>query len=506
MPARPPNILILLADDMGFSDAGCYGGEIATPNLDGLGAHGLRFTQFYNTARCWPTRGALLTGYYPQQIRADPPKGQFPSWVRTLPQLLKPLGYRCYHAGKWHITGATHALADAGFDHSYRVEDHNRNFGPRNVIEDDVPLPGVSTTSGYYTTIAYADSMVRYLREHARQHPSSPFFAFVAFTVPHFPLQALPQDIELYQNRYRAGWDVLRQERHERLTPLRIPVRRLPALEPWLRAPSGEPNVEKQIGPGEVAYALAWDDLEPEQRRFQAMKMAIHAAMIDRMDREIGRILEQLRQMGAWDDTLVFFLSDNGASAEILVRGDGHNPNAPPGSPASFLCLGPGWSTAANTPFRRHKIWVHEGGVSTPLIVHWPRGITARGALRHDLGHVVDLVPTLLEVAGATPPTQAAHAPPFPGRSLVPAFHRDGALGWRELFFQHAGNRALRQGDWKTVSAAIHDDRWELYDLGRDRGETKDLAARHPARLRQMTERWTQLEGEFRQQASTTQP
>lgn len=495
-----PNFLIILADDMGFSDAGCYGGEIETPNLDRLAANGLRFTQFYNTARCWPSRTAVMTGYYPQQVRSDPQGGRLPEWARTLPQLLKPLGYRSYHTGKWHIPGAPRPVADAGFDHSFQLEDHDRNFNPHRIIDDDKPLPPVPPGTGYYTTTAFADHAIRCLREHAAQHADKPFFSYLAFTVPHFPLQALPDDIAKYRERYKKGWDALRAERFEKIRKMGLVQGGLSTVEPDVIAPSGNAADAALIGPAEIRQALKWDSLNEEQRELQATKLAIHAAMVDRMDRETGRVLEQLKSMGALDNTVVMFLSDNGASAELLVRGDGHDRNAAPGSAGSFLCLGPGGSSVCNTPFRRHKIWVHEGGIATPLIVHWPRGIAERGALRHDVGHVIDLLPTLLELAGASPALPAG-APPFPGRSLVPAFATDGSVTRDALFFHHEGNRALRTGDWKLVSSQTDNDAWELYDLKSDRTEQHNLAAAEPARVREMAARWQQMQDEFVKQA-----
>ena len=499
-PARP-NILLILADDMGYSDVGCYGGEIATPNLDGLAKNGLRFTQFYNTARCWPTRAALMTGYYPQQIRMDPPQGRSPDWTRTLPQLLKPLGYRSYHSGKWHIAGIPKTCADGGFDHSYRLEDHDRNFNPKNLLEDDQKLPPVPPNSGYYTATAFADHAIRCLKEHAAKYAGQPFFSYLAFTTPHFPLQAPPEDIARYRDKYLAGWEVIRAERYQRQKQLGLLDCALSPPEPQLCAPSGKAGVETNIGPGEVAYALPWDSLTQEQQRFQATKMAIHAAMVDRIDQEVGRVLAQVKAMAALDNTIVLFLSDNGASAEILLRGDGHDPAAAPGSAGSFLCLGPGWSTVANTPFRRHKIWVHEGGISTPLIVQWPQGIAAHGELRQDAGHVIDVLPTLLEVAGAKSDSRPAGAPPLPGRSLVPAFAKDGAVKRDSVFWHHEGNRALRVGDWKLVSARNDADVWRLYHLATDRAESTDLARQQPGRVSEMAARWQQLEAEFRRDA-----
>jgi arylsulfatase len=266
-----------------------------------------------------------------------------------------------------------------------------------------------------------------------------------------------------------------------------------------------KPDVLTTLGPGEINHAVAWNELSDEQKRFQATKMAIHAAMVDRMDREIGRVLDQLRAMNAYEDTVIFFLSDNGADATLLVRGEGHDRAAEPGSWRSFLCLGPGWASAANAPFRRHKVWVHEGGISTPLIVHWPAGVSARGELRHDVGHVIDFVPTILDLAGGrAPKTRAGLAvPPLPGRSLVPALARDGAVERERLYFHHEGNRALRMGDWKLVSAREDQDVWELFDLSNDRCEQKNLAADQPDRVRAMETRWKNLDAEFRRLAES---
>jgi arylsulfatase A-like enzyme len=498
-PSRP-NIVIILADDLGFSDLGCYGGEIKTPSLDALAAGGLRFTQFYNTARCWPTRAALLTGYYAQQVRRDTvagipsgAAGTRPKWARLLPEMLKPLGYRSYHVGKWHIDGMPLA---GGFDRSYYLEDVGRYFHPRTYYEDDRKQPPVEPGSGYYATTAIAEHGIGFLAEHEAKHRAQPFFLYLAFNAPHFPLQAPADDIERYRGRYRSGWESIRAERAKRIRDLGIVSASPSAVERGIGPPYDNPNAMELLGPGEVNRPLLWGSLNDGQRAFQATKMVIHAAMIDRMDREIGRVLAQLRKMGAFDDTLIFFLSDNGASAEIMVRDDGHDPAAPAGSSRTHLCLGPGWSTVANTPFRRHKTWVHEGGISTPLVVHWPKGIEARGELRRDAGHVIDVVPTILELMGVPQPP-LEHAPPaLPGLSLVPAFARDGTVKHDELWWQHEGNRAIRVGDWKLVAAGKNG-AWELYDLASDRTEMHDLAGERPEKVRELARRWEERRDGF---------
>lgn len=499
----PPNVLIILADDMGFADAGCYGGEIQTPHLDGLARNGLRFTQFYNTGRCWPTRASLLSGYYAQQIRMDPPRGRLPAWAQLLPRFLQPLGYRSYHVGKWHVTGAPLPVADGGFDHSYWFEDWDRYFSPAKHFEDDRLLPPVPPDSGYYATTAFADRAIRFLDEHSRDHAGQPFFLYLAFIAPHFPLHALEQDVARYPEAYAEGWDVIRGQRHRRQLEMGIVNCDLAVREPDFAPRYFKPEFGAVLGTGEIPRAVAWDDLTDEQQAFQATKMRLHAAMITRMDQEIGRVVDTLRANQWLDNTLVLFLSDNGTDATIIVRGEGHDPSAAPGSWRSFLCLGPGWSSAGNTPFRRHKVWTHEGGISTPLIAHWPQGIAGRGELRHSPGHLVDIVPTVLELAGAKPDATAGdQAPPLPGRSLVPLFRQDTRADPEYLFFHHEGNRALRRGNWKIVSAREDGDVWELYDLSADRCEQRNLADRFPDKLLEMIDFWNAREQEFRGQAA----
>lgn len=521
--APRPNFLIFIADDLGYSDLGAYGSEISTPNLDALAENGLRLTSFYNTARCWPTRSALMSGYYPQQIRRDGMpgvdhakfggRGVRPLWARLAPERLRAVGYRSYHSGKWHVDGKP---TDNGFDRSYESRAGNNFFrAVAHKSHEHGPPPTEAELGGeYYGTIATADHAIAHLKEHAAEHQGKPFFSYVAFHAPHFPLHALPEDIARYRDRYLEGWDQLRGERHERQRKMGVTDAELSPLEPDVGPPYPFPDAIEQLGPGEINRPVPWDALTREQRRFQATKMAIHAAMIDRVDREIGRVLDQVRAMNAFEDTLILFLSDNGASAEIMVRGEGHDPGEPMGSAKTYLCLGPEFSSAANTPFRRHKTWVHEGGVSTPFIAHWPHGFPAKNELRGTPAHVIDIVPTLLELAGAEAEADAG-APPLPGHSLVGVFNGDESPLHEAIWFYHEGNRGLRQGDWKIIHtvgvrnrwrdvAEVEDARpgeWALYNLSTDRAEQHDLAAEHPERVRAMAALWNAWKEQFMRDA-----
>ncbi|MDB6153498.1 MAG: atsA 10, partial [Chthoniobacteraceae bacterium] len=312
------------------------------------------------------------------------------------------------------------------------------------------------------------------------------------------------EDIARYKEKYLRGWDAMREERWQRMHSMGIGGSTLSPIEREVGPPYPFPAAMKKLGPNEVNRPLPWTDLNAAQRELQCEKMAIHAAMVDRMDREIGRVLAEIQTMGATENTLVFFLSDNGASAEMMVRGDGHDPTAECGTGATFLSLGPGWSSMANTPFRRHKTWVHEGGISTPLIVRWPDGISARNELRSTPGHVIDLLPTILDVAGGKPfeTWKGQPVPPAPGKSLVPLFAKDGTIARESIWWLHEGNRALRAGDWKIVAAG-KESPWELYDLSSDRSETKNLAAENPAKVRELAALWTRQTARYNAEALT---
>lgn len=504
--ADKPNILLILSDDLGFSDLGCYGGEIQTPHLDSIAANGLKFTQFYNTARCWPTRGALLTGFYAQQIRRDSVpgipsgggnRGIRPDWAVLLPRLLEPAGYRSYHTGKWHIDGMP---LENGFHHSYLLKDQGRFFNPKVHYKDDVKLPPVEKGTGYYATVALADHVIEVLEDHREDHSDAPFFHYLAFAAPHFPLHALPEDIALYEDTYDVGWDVIRQRRWKKMqeTGLLNPAaNQLSRVERDLGPPYHFPEAFEILGEGEVNRPVPWSSLTEVQKEFQSTKMAIHAAMIHRMDIEIGRVFAKIKAMGEWENTIVMFLSDNGASAEIMVRDDGHDPGLPMGAADTYLCLGPGWSTTSNTPFRRHKTWTHEGGIATPLVVSWPDGIEARGETRREPGHVIDVVPTILELAGAAPHPEA---PDPPGKSMVPLFREDHTVSHESIWWFHDGHKAIRKGDWKAVAPIAEP--WELYDLSVDRNESTDLAIVHAAKLNELIAAWERLMAEHTATAS----
>ena len=500
---KKPNFLVIVADDMGYSDAGCYGGEISTPNLDGLANNGIRFVQHYSTGRCWPSRACILTGQYYQQVPQAKPNTPLPNWGRPIPHYLKPEGYRAYHSGKWHVNQMPDPMVHGGFDRSYYIRDYNRNFAVKNHQLNGEQLPPAEPESGYYSSTAISQYAIDFLQEHERDHEDDPLFLYLAFIAPHFPLHAPADDIAEYDGVYDEGWDRAREARMARLRQMGIVDCGLSPRQPRVVPSwnfSGE-ELAEQIGPGEAPRAVSWNHLDEAQKKFQAQKMEIHAAMIHRMDREIGRVIDQLKAMGEFENTVILFVSDNGASAEQIIRGDGHDKTAPLGSEESYLCLGPGWSTAANTPFRYHKSWVHEGGIASPLIVHWPAGIKARGELRQAPGHFVDILPTLLDLADGNPDPawRGEDAPPLAGVSLAPALQEDCEIPRECIFFSHIGHRAIRVGKWKLV--AVKFGKWELYDLETDRSELHNLAAEHPDKVAELAKLWQEKADEFLSQS-----
>lgn len=487
--SRKPNFVVVLADDMGFSDAGCFGGEIDTPTIDGLAERGCRFTQMYSTARCGPSRNCLLTGRYAQETAADVmSKGKIPDYTHFIPEYLRTQGYRSYHSGKWHFR--LNALADGvGFDRSYQMMDESRYFSQKSHLLDEVPLP--ITGDGYYSTTAIADYAVDFLRDHQQHHANDPFFLYLAFHSPHFPLQAPQADIDHYRGHYDEGWDVIRERRHRHMLDMGLVNCALAKMEPEVYPPWNFPasELKQRIGPGEITRAVPWNTLNEEQKRFQSMKMSIHAAMITRMDTETNKVLKQLKSMNVFDDTVIIFLSDNGASAEEIIRGDGNDPSAPAGSAKSFLSIGPAWATTADTPLRLHKSYVHEGGISSPMVVSWPNGIRKKSELRISPCHFIDILPTLTELAGGNLKTLSPAGPAYPGKSLVPALRSMKPINRDFLYFNHNSNRAIRMGDLKLVAKGA-DAPWELYNLGTDRCEQKDLAQMHPDQVATLSAKW----------------
>lgn len=497
--AQPPqpNIVLILADDLGYSDLGCYGSTISTPHLNRLAGRGVRFTQFYNAARCCPTRAALLTGLYPHQAGVGHMTGDMSKFgaaygpglnnhCATFAELLRGAGYRSYHVGKWHVGGVEGASAapqdparprnhplDRGFDRAYGTGGGGNFFAPKPLYLDRQP---VAWGAGDYTTDVFTNYAVQFIQEHSREHAGQPFCMQVCYTAPHFPLQAKLTDIAQYRGKFRHGWDAERERRFACQRQMGI------VLPGWTLSPRD-------------AIAHAWDTLSATERDKWDQRMAIYAAMIDCMDQGIGRVLEALRVAGAEQNTLVLFLSDNGSSAEFLDSWPnpdrGHQPDSTVGSRESHRTLEVGWANAANTPFREHKMWAHEGGIATPLIACWPAGIRCPGTLCRDVGHVLDLLPTFLELAGASYPQTFAGRTltPLPGRSFVPALY-GGGLGPRTLAWEHEGNRALREGDWKVVAPFRGD--WELYELCRDRTETNNLATKYPGKAAELSAKWQQ--------------
>jgi arylsulfatase len=471
--AERPNIVIIMADDMGFSDLGCYGSEINTPNIDRLAERGLRFTQFYNAGRCCPTRASLLTGLashaagvgHMVQPRPLPGYlGHLNDRCVTIGEVLGAAGYQTYLSGKWHVgEERPHWPFDRGFRRSYALVSGGTNYfrlDPERILARDDKR--IEPDQPWYVTDAITDNAVTFLKEHKA---SDPFFMYVAYTAPHWPLHAHDADIDKYRGKYKIGWDELRKRRHARQIVLGI------VDKAWPLTPR-----DKKVP--------AWEDVKDQDDA--DLRMAVYAAQIDRMDQGIGKLLAQLEAMSALENTLILFLADNGGCAEIINKG---KPGVPAGGADSFLSYGVGWANASNTPFRLYKHWVHEGGIATPLIAHWPAGLKQKG-ITHEPGHLVDLMATCVDVAGTEYPQtfKERKIAPLAGLSLKSVFDGDNRAADHAIYWEHEGNRAMRRGHWKLV--ARNNAPWELYDLSTDRTELNDLAREQPERVQSLASAW----------------
>ncbi len=454
---RPPHILLIMVDDMGFSDLGCYGGEIHTPRIDDLARNGLRFTQFYNTAKCHSSRVSLLTGLYCTQAGDESL-----SRATTIPQLLGDAGYFTSMTGKWHLDREP---TDFGFQ---RYWGHLSGATDFFYGDSTFRLNGEKWDDfqpGFYTTDANVDFSIRFLEE--ALETDRPFFHYIAFNAPHYPLQAPGEDIERYRGRYDSGWDQIRQSRFDSQLEMDL-------------FPTGS------VLPPLPGHMTPWDSLDSRQKEFESFRMSVYAAMVDRVDRNIGRLLDYLEERGVLEETLVMICSDNGACPFERSR----NLEIPPWEGGSFLLYDASWATVCNTPLRHYKQTQHEGGIATPLVVHWPGRVAEPGSWLRQPGHLIDIMATCLEVAGASYP-ENERVEPLMGRSLVPLFRGESREPHPELYFRFSDCRALRQGDWKLVSFYGH--RWELYNLAGDRFELNDLAGEYPERVQEMAERWHHL-------------
>jgi arylsulfatase len=519
-----PNIIVILSDDMGYSDIGCYGGEIDTPNLDALAANGLRYSQCYNTARCCPTRASLLTGLYPHQARIghmtgkrDLPgyRGDLGQDCVTIAEVLKTAGYRTYMSGKWHVTPHLFPKQEEnkynwprqrGFDRFYgTILGAGSLWDPTTLVRGNrhitpVNDPEYRPRDPWFYTDAISDNAVRYIREHPDEQP---FFLYVAYTAAHWPMHAPERDIAKYKGRYEQGFAPIRRARYQRLKQLGL------IHASWQLSPQAE----------------QWDQVA--DKPWEARNMEVYAAMVDNMDQGIGRIVAELKRRGEFDHTLIFYLQDNGGCAEggqWLGRGDTGTPRAAQptltpmdpdalqmdmipkqtrdgyplrkgvgvmaGPADTYISYGRGWANVSNTPFREYKHWVHEGGISTPLIAHWPKGLRRENEIDHQPVHLIDIMATCVAVSGATYPGayKGVKITPLQGRSLVPTFSGED-LERDALYFEHEGNRAIRKGRWKLVAKGAQG-AWQLYDMEADRTEMQELAAQKSDVARALAQQW----------------
>ena len=484
VPKRP-NVLLILADDMGFSDLGSYGSEIETPNLDSLAENGLRFTRFYNTSKCFPSRASLLTGLYAQQAGMLKTHGHFSSNSVTLAEVLKDAGYRTLMAGKHH--GDDNPV-DFGFDRYYGLRDGCCNYFNPGVqregegrpaykgdssdriwcIDDSVISPYTPEAEDFYTTDYFTKYALQYLEEYEEE--DKPFFLYLAYTAPHDPLMAWPEDIAKYEDTYKVGYEAIRQKRYQRQKEMGLIDERFPLSE-------------RAFTP--------WDSLNEEQQKKEARKMAVYAAMIDRMDQNIGKILEKIREMGEEENTLIMFASDNGASAEVVSLEDDYGRI---GTLTKWTSQGGDWANVSNTPYRYYKNWSHQGGIGSPLIAYWPEGIKEDNRITHYMGHFIDFMPTLIEVSGASYPDQqdGHEILPFEGKSLVPVFQNEDPGPRGPLYNKWRAGKAVITPQWKIVEPR-DGEKWELYDMKTDITETKNLRDQHPeivSRLDSLYENW----------------
>ena len=500
---KQPDIVVIMADDAGFSDFGCYGGEIETPVLDKLAANGLRFSQFYNTGRCCPSRAALLTGVYQHQAGMGHMSrdrgiksysGTILPNVPTLAECLRKGGYRTMMTGKWHLGTEAHQSPIArGFDRFYGTRNFIDSYFTvlRNCqvyLDDKEVLPPTETPDNHlhpdrewYTTDVFTDYALHFMEESFEKHPDKPLFLYIAHNAPHFPLHAREEDTKKYRGRFKdIGWDKLRQARYERMVKMGL------IEKYWTLSPLDVPG---------------WETYDEEMRDELDLKMALYSAIIDRMDQNIGRIVKKLKAAGRLDNTLILFMVDNGVPGTgvhdwrgLFAKND-RNPETRVDNYEEWGRLGGwtsssgrGWANLSNAPFRMYKRYTHEGGVATPLIVHWPAGLKSQGELRHAPSHIIDIAPTCLSAAGLS-------AKRMEGKSLLPVFVRD-SKDERTLYWEHEGNRAVRKGDYKLV--AMHDAPWELYDMAKDRSELKDLLEDMPGKaneLRLLYEAWAKRVG-----------
>lgn len=503
-----PNVILILNDDMGYSDIGCYGGEIETPNLDSIANNGLRFTQFYNTARCSPSRASLLTGLHPHQtgigiLTYDSGPEGYPGDLNdecvTIAEVLKNDGYRTYMSGKWHIAKSLEEPSNnwplqRGFDEFYgTIIGAGSFYDPNTLTRGNESIEHEpSKDKDFYYTDAISDQAVDYIKQHSRNTPDDPFFQYVAYTAPHWPLHAKEEDIEKYRGRFDKGWDKLREERLERMIDKGI-------IDPSWKLTDRDPTQPE------------WDNAENKEWLLRCME--VYAAQIDSMDQGIGRILNALEETNQLDNTIIFFLSDNGACAEDIPEGVevdelvnnlmiakshtreggevqfGNNPSLMPGPENTYQSYGTAWANLSNSPFRLYKHWVHEGGIATPLIVQWPKGLKKKGELRHTPGQLTDIMATIVDVTGANYPENYDGKPilSMEGKSLKEDFedkHNDNDNA--PLYFEHEGNAAVRLGKWKLVRS--YPDDWELFNMEKDRTEMNDLAKEHPEKVVEMAE------------------